>query len=174
MEDTVNTQNIEQTESAHQQPEQKNTAAQEACLKLVAELTEKLTRLGADFDNFKRRTEKDRVHWIGSGQQLILKDIITIVDDFERAVSQVSNQAGNPELKVWFSGFDMIHKSLVKLLSKYGVTVMPDADQFDPEKHEALMSVASDKAPGTIMQVLEKGYMLHDKVLRPAKVSVAQ
>ncbi len=173
MEDTVDKNNIEQTETTNPQTERKQSA-QEACLKQVAELTEKLTRLGADFDNFKRRTEKDRLHWISSGQQLILKDIITIVDDFERALSPASNQAHKVELNVWLSGFDMIHKSLVKLLSKYGVTVMPDVDQFDPEKHEALMSVASDKAPGTIMQVLEKGYMLHDKVLRPAKVSVAQ
>lgn len=122
----------------------------------------------ADFENFKRRTEKERVLWITNTQATILTDVIGIVDDFERAFT-TQNEA------IPLEGFQMIYKSFQKLLEKYGVQDIKEISEFDPNLHEAIMQVESpDHQAGQIVQVLQKGYRFKDQILRPAKVSVAK
>ena len=150
---------MNETQSQEQNKEQ-------ACQQELAHVKERLGYLTADFDNFRRRTEKDRAQWMQSAQAAVLTDLIAIVDDFDRAFASGTEQ---------LSGFELIHKSLVKLLIKYGIEEIRQLSTFDPLLHEAVMQVtAPDAQPGTIVTVFQKGYMLKGVVLRPATVSVAQ
>jgi molecular chaperone GrpE len=124
----------------------------------------------AEFENYKKRTEKEKMIWMSSAQSSLLHDLLAIVDDFDRAFAQPQETAQQSLV-----GFELIYKSLQKLLEKYGVTEIKDNTQFDPAKHEAIMQVeAVDKQSGDIVQVLQKGYLFKGEVLRPAKVSVAK
>ncbi len=145
------------------------------CQEKLAKTTEKLAYLTADFENFRRRTEKERVQWAHAAQVSVLMDMVTIFDDFERAFTDLSKQQLPAELKSYFSGFELIYKAFLKLLAKYGIQEITETGTFNPEYHEAVMQVAnSDKEPGSVVAVLQKGYTYKDTVLRPAKVSVAQ
>lgn len=153
-----------------------STAKLEQCLMDLAGAKDKYLRLQADFENYKRRSEKEKMSWMLSAQAGVLLDVVTIVDDFDRALSEAQKNAEqNPTLATWVTGIELINKALYKLLSKYGVEPMKDYTIFDPEKHEALMHVESpDHQSGQIVSVLQKGFMHKDTVLRPAKVSVAR
>ncbi len=140
------------------------------CHMLVQEWKDKYFRLTADFDNYKKRLEKDQVSWQRMLQTGILLDVIAIVDDFDRAFA-------DPSLKKdTLPGFVLIYKNLQKLLDKYGVTEIKELGNFDPHYHEAVMNVPADEEhkSGTVVQVLQKGYTFKDHVLRPAKVSIAE
>ena len=102
----------------------------------------------------------------------MLRDIVAIVDDFDRAFNDLKKTGS---LDARLSGFEFIYKALHKLLAMYGVEEITQTEQFDPEIHEAISyEPVHDKASGTIIAVLEKGYRFKGTVLRPAKVSVAQ
>ncbi|HXW86310.1 MAG TPA: nucleotide exchange factor GrpE [Candidatus Bathyarchaeia archaeon] len=144
------------------------------CYQLLDEWKEKCLRISADFENFKRRSVKETELLQHIFQAAVCKDCIKIADDFDRAFHQLDNMPIRPEEKSWIEGFVLIRKSFTAMLMQFGVVPMNNYDIFDPLYHEAIMEVASDThEPGTIVQVLEKGYFLHDKVLRPAKVSIA-
>ncbi|MEX0671725.1 MAG: nucleotide exchange factor GrpE [Candidatus Babeliales bacterium] len=154
-----------------------NTAqekAQEKCT-ACADWESKYLHLAADYQNYQRRTEKDRILWVTRAQEDILMRVLKIIDDFDRALAQHQDQKGNQSLDAWIAGFTLISKSFDKLLSSYGITKIAVTTIFDPELHEAVAQVvAHDKKSGTIVEVFEAGYMMGDRVLRPAKVSVAQ
>lgn len=134
---------------------------------------DKFLRVQADFDNFSKRNEKDRLQWRNSVQAAMLIDLLPIVDDFDRALEQ--NVQVSADMQTWFSGIQMIRKSLQKLLEKYEVQEIPAGLPFDPLYHEALVQVeASGKPSGDIVGILQKGYTFRGQVLRPAKVSVAK
>lgn len=151
------------------QPEETNDFAKHLaeCQTQVNEWKDRALRTAADYENFKKRSEKERLMWISNAQSSVLLDLISIVDDFDRAFAQPSDQSR--------AGFELIYKSLQKILQKYGVQEIKDVAQFDPVKHEAIMQVETpDHKQGDIVQVLEKGYAFKGEVLRPAKVSVAK
>ncbi|HLB40824.1 MAG TPA: nucleotide exchange factor GrpE, partial [Candidatus Babeliales bacterium] len=98
---------------------------------------------------------------------------LSTVDDFEQAFLQY--EAGkNPELDQWITGFKMIHQSFHDLLTKFNIKVIDASMPFNPEYHEAIAQVAAAQPSGTIVTVHQKGFVLGDRVLRPAKVTVAQ
>lgn len=131
-------------------------------------------RAAADLSNYKRRVEKEKESWSHAFRSDLLLDILNVVDDFDRAFAS-QQAAATDEVKEWLVGFDMIRKSLGKILARYDVTEIANVTTFDPELHEAIAQVAADgREPGAIVDVLQKGYMLKDRVLRPAKVCVAQ
>jgi molecular chaperone GrpE len=161
-EQETNNQNLEQPESSLEQ-QLKECHAQKD------EWKDRFLRTAADFENFKKRSEKERMLWMSTAQSAVLQDLLTIVDDFDRAFAQPAD-ASNAR-----AGFELIYKALQKMLEKYGVTEIKDASHFDPAKHEAIMQVeAANKQSGDIIQVLQKGYLFKGEVLRPAKVSVAK
>ena len=128
------------------------------------------SRIFADFENYKKRMDKEQVLWMQTAQVSVLKELLTVVDNFDRALSTKTDATAD-----MYAGIEMIYKSVVQLLQKYGVTEFTNYQEFDPEFHEALMDIESaDHATGQIVQVLEKGFMIKDKVLRPAKVMVAK
>lgn len=139
------------------------------CQSSLEEWKEKYVRVNADFDNFRKRTAKDQAFWRQTAQIEVLLPIISIVDDFDRALESQNGEQGSRE------GFELIHKSLNKYLHTLGVEVMTDYAVFNPEYHEAIMQVdASGQESGSVVSVLEKGYLFKGMVLRPAKVSVAK
>ena len=142
----------------------------EKCQQDAAMWKEQTARIFADFDNYKKRMERDQVSWIQTAQLSILKDLLSVVDNFDRAL-----QGKNVASADLYAGIEMIYKSVMQLLNKYGVKEFANYQAFDPELHEAVMDIESaDHQSGQIVQVLEKGFMIKDKVLRPAKVIIAK
>jgi len=147
----------------------------ENCKAEVAEWKDKFVRLNADFENFKKRMIEQQKLWIGTAQAEILAELLTIVDNFERALAGHEKQEKTPERKAWIEGFSLIYQSLIVLLHKFGVEEITEHGTFNPIYHEALVQVDSpDHESGTIVEIMQKGYSFKGKVLRPAKVSVAK
>lgn len=146
------------------------------CLVQKDEWKDRCIRAAAEFENYKKRTEKERLLWISSAQSSVLADVLNIVDDFDRAFAAFSARPEEQRSSVSKdAGFELIYKSLQKILEKYGVQEIKEIGEFDPNLHEAIMQVESaDHKPGDIVQILQKGYMFKGQVLRPAKVSVAK
>lgn len=132
---------------------------------------EALLRKSADFDNLKRRTEKDKVEYFRFALAEAFADILSVVDNFERALLHRPDATGDE----FHAGIDMIARQLSETLKKYGVAEVAALDlPFDPNVHEAVVREETEKAAaGTVLEVLQKGYLLHDRLLRPARVKVA-
>lgn len=148
----------------------------ETCKEEVATWKQKFLLVSADLNNFTRRVEKEKIHWMQAGQADLLKKILPIVDDFDRALQEHSKQDDAVKnLDSWLAGFELIGKELYKFLDKAGVKEIDCNQSFNPELHEALMNVASEKhTSGEIVSVLQKGFIFNDQVIQPAKVTVAQ
>jgi len=154
-----------------------NGQAEESCTQELESLRhelklaqDKALYLAADFDNVRKRLEKDKYIGIDNAYKAVLLDILGIVDNFERAFTEIQQK---PELEVHTQGFNLIYKALQKMLAQYQVQEITDATVFNPEIHEAVMHVTdSDKPSGNIATVFEKGYTYKNQLLRPAKVSV--
>jgi molecular chaperone GrpE len=132
---------------------------------------EALLRKAADFDNLKRRAEKDKAEYFLFALAEAFADILSVVDNFERALQHRGDATGDE----FHAGIDMIARQLTDTLKKYGVAEVPAHElPFDPNVHEAVVREESETAaPGTVLEVLQKGYLLHDRLLRPARVKVA-
>ncbi len=138
----------------------------EMCLTELSIWKDQCKRVSADFENFKKRTEKEQARWADIAKESVLYDLLSFVDSFDMALAQ-------PQVdKV---AIEMMYQSVMKILAKNDVKPISETKEFNPQFHEAVMQVASaDHKQGEIVQFLSKGFMLKDKVLRPAKVSVAQ
>jgi molecular chaperone GrpE len=125
----------------------------------------------ADFDNFRRRVERDRMNLAQSGKREILLSLLDLLDGFDRALSH----AGKEPSQV-FEGLQAIHRQLMNLLESQGVKPMEThGELFNPELHEAIGSVENkDVEAGTIVDEVQRGYRWGDELLRPARVRVAQ
>jgi molecular chaperone GrpE len=170
-----NIQNEQQQEQSMQavgqEKEPSNSQALQQCQQEVAEWKDKYLRAAADFQNYKKRLEKDQANITKTIKADFLREILNIVDNFDRAL-EMKDQESQQE---WLRGFAMIAKELYKFLQKHGISEIEETRTFNPELHEAVMQVESDThQPGEIVEILQKGYYLNDEVLRPAKVSVAQ
>ena len=164
------------TEETTQTSTESHTEHINAALQLAA-AREQLVRVTADFDNFRRRTERERIEWVNVARVTILKKFLPLTDDLERALSSLPSLEKNedPAINTMIDGFSLIQKNLLKSLNEMGVEEIPAAGTFNPELHEALMQVDGEfETPGTIMNVFEKGYRLGDHIIRHAKVSVAK
>lgn len=137
------------------------------------EYFDSLLRLQADFDNYKKRIEKDRIEFIKFANEEIIAEILKILDDFERAV-----EAGKTkhDFDVLYKGIEMIHKDLKEFLKQKGLKeIEAKGKLFNPSEHEAMMQEETDKAPEDyVTEELQKGYTLNGRVIRPAKVKVAK
>ena len=144
-----------------------------ACKEQLERVKKQYDYLMADFENTKRRSYVEQQRAVEQAHIAVLKDIVTLVDDFEYALKGMPEQEGKST--VHREGFELIHKAFLALLSRHGVMAIDCYDRFDPLVHEAVMMVQETNKPsGTIIEVFEKGYKYKDVLLRPAKVSVAQ
>ncbi|WP_458121690.1 nucleotide exchange factor GrpE [Paenibacillus sp. Z6-24] len=134
--------------------------------------TQRLLRAQADFDNFRRRTQKEKEELAKYASAQLITELIPIIDNFERAMA---TRPENPELESFSKGVDMIFRQLSDVLKNTGLTPMEAVGQpFNPEFHQAVMQVESDEhEEGIVVEELQKGYMLKDKVIRPAMVKVS-
>jgi len=134
---------------------------------------ERYLRQAAELDNFKKRTGREREEAIRFANEALIKDLLPVVGNLERAVAHAS---GGGNGKPLVEGVEMVLKGLLDVLMKHGVVQITALGQlFDPSKHEAMAQVESDAhEPNSIVDELHKGYMLRDRLLRPALVSVAK
>jgi len=141
----------------------------------LADSEERLLRLAADFENFRRRTLKEREDAFAYGHQNVVKDLLPSVDNLERAIAH-ARQSGGGDFEGLLQGIDLVLRELVSTLVKHGVSEIDAKGQpFDPSVHEAIAQVPDDTVPpNTILQVFQKGYRLRDRLLRPAQVVVSR
>jgi molecular chaperone GrpE len=148
----------------------------EALQKERDELQDRYLRLQAEFENFRRRGLKERQEAHNFGHQNVVKDLLPTVDNLERAIAAVSEGSGGEELQALLQGIELVQRELLGVLGKHGVTkIEADKVPFDPAVHEAMSQVVDDSVPAnTVVSVLEDGYQLRDRMLRPARVIVSK
>jgi len=134
---------------------------------------DRFLRQVADLENFKKRSAREREDISRFANEALIKDLLDVVDNLERAVAHA---AGGGNGKPLVEGVEMVLKGLLDVLAKHGVTQISAVGQpFDPSKHEAMAQVESDShEPNCVVEELHKGYALRDRLLRPARVSVAK
>lgn len=134
------------------------------------ELKDKFIRLQADFTNFKRRTEEEKKNYIELGVKKVVNNLLPVIDNFERAMDSVE------EKDKTYDGIKMIKDQLTEVLAKEGIVEMKAlGEEFDPTYHHAVLTEDSDEYDsGVVIEVLQKGYLIEDKTLRPAMVKVSQ
>jgi molecular chaperone GrpE len=137
----------------------------------LAESKEKYLRLYADFENFRRRTAKEKIENIINATEGLMKDLIPVMDDFERAQKSMETSEDVVAIK---EGVDLIFNKFQKTLTSKGLKAMESKDKaFDVELHECITQFAAgDDKKGMVVDEIEKGYLLNDKVVRYAKVVV--
>jgi len=137
------------------------------------EYFDKLLRIQADFDNYKKRLDRERLEFIKFANEEIIVEILKLLDDFERAV-----EAGKikHDFKVLHQGVEMIYKDLKAFLKQKGLREIDAKGKlFDPHEHEAMMQEETDEFPEDhVIEEFQKGYKLNDRIVRPSKVKVAK
>ena len=142
------------------------------------EAQNKYLYLYSEFENFRRRSERDRLDFIKFGHESFLRELLQVLDNFERAVEHARGLAGSDKgspLAQVAQGVEMVHFQMLDALRNQGVTpVNTKGAKFDPAFHEAVGEEDADAEPGTILKELQKGYTLHGRLLRAARVVVAR
>jgi molecular chaperone GrpE len=128
------------------------------------EYLDTLQRLKAEFDNYRKRVARDQQELAARAHERLVRELVPVLDDLERAM----NHEGDIE-----EGVKLVHRALADALAKEGLTQIETDGKFDPHTQEALLSQPSETEEGTVIQVLQKGYKLGDRVLRPARVVIS-
>ena len=171
--------NVETSETEAKTEEEtkdkKDESKNEEYSKLKADydkLNQQYVRLAADFDNFRKRQEQERENLIKYGTEAALKKMIEVLDNFERGQKALENVEDCEKVK---ESFNLVHKQVHEALSKLGLEeIKAVGEEFDPNFHEAVMQTPTSEHPEhTVINELQKGYKLGDKVLRPTLVNVA-
>ena len=129
-----------------------------------------LKRVAADFENYRKRVARDQEGLVARAHERLVKELLPVLDDLERALEAA---AQHEEAKLE-EGVRLVHRELVEALAREGLVEVETDGQFDPHVHEALVSQPSEQEDGSVIEVLQKGYRLGDRVLRPARVVVSQ
>ncbi len=144
----------------------------EANDKRIGELTDDLKRLQAEFDNYKKRIEKDLAERTKLANQRLISDLLPVLDSFDKAIE---DSRKNEELSQVCEGLEKLRNQFLRILEREGLKEVDSAGRFDPFVHEALMREEAEHAEdGKILEVFQKGYMLGNKTIRTAKVKVAK
>ena len=155
--------NISEEEKLEISPEEK-----------IEELEDKLLRTVAEMDNMRKRSDKERSEAYKIGASIFIKDMLPIIDNLQRALTSFVDDEGS-DTKSFVDGTNAILRDFESLLDKTGVkTINPEGEKFDPNFHEAMFEIPSDDhEAGVILQVIEQGYVLENRLLRAAKVGVS-
>jgi molecular chaperone GrpE len=162
-------------EAEEQQSAEAGAELEEQLAALEAERDEYLNdlkRVAAEFENYRKRVLRDQESLVARAHERLVKELLPVLDDLERALAATSDpQSDSSKLE---EGVRLVHRELKAALDREGLAEIETTGHFDPHVHEALLSQPSgDQAEGTVLEVLQKGYRLGDRVLRPARVVVA-
>lgn len=135
--------------------------------------TDQMLRIAAEFENYKKRVQREQTELMKYAGENIIKDLIPILDNFERAINSAKSNSSSDSLH---QGIDLIYKQLTELLKQRGVSqIEAVGKKFDPNLHEAVLQVASNEYPeNTVIAEFQKGYILNNRVVRPSIVSVSK
>jgi molecular chaperone GrpE len=161
---------VESVESRERGDEGPDELAEE-----LATSQERLLRLQADFENFRRRALSERHDLYQYGHENLVKDLLLTVDNLDRAITHARESEGG-DLESFLQGVELVQREFLGILEKHAVSeVEATGKSFDPAVHEAMAQVPDGSvAPNTVTQVLQKGYQLRERLLRPARVMVAK
>ena len=134
------------------------------------ELIDTLQRVKAEFDNYRKRAARDQASLVARAHERLVKELLPVLDDLGRAL-EAAEQHQEAQLE---EGVKLVHRSLADLLRREGLVEIETEGRFDPHVHEALLSQPAEAESGSVLEVLQKGYRLGDRVLRPARVIVAE
>lgn len=150
----------------------------EAALAEAADYKDKYLRAYADFENAKKRLEKDKMNAVSYANESFAKDILAVMDSFENALAAMesANEENSSEvLEKMKEGVNLTYDQLKKILEKNHIKEVECDGEFNPELHQAIMQVESDAhEAGEVVQVMQKGYTIKDRILRPAMVSTCK
>ena len=163
----------EDKEPEKEDKKKKKDKKQDALKDKIAELEDTTKRQLAEFENFRRRTEKEKATMFDMGAKSVIEKILPVIDNFERGLASVPADEAEDG---FYNGMNMIYKQLLGELDKIGVKpIEAKGKEFDPNLHNAVMQVQSDEfESGTVAEELQKGYTYHDSVVRHAMVSVVE
>lgn len=164
----------EETQTEELTVEEQLTKNLEEAQQTIDDLKDKHLRLSAEFDNYRKRTLKEKAELIKNGAEKTLSAILPILDDFERAIK---NMEASEENKAMKEGVELIYTKFLKVLGQEGLQkIETEEKDFDTDFHEAIAMIPapSEELKGKILDCVQTGYMLNDKVIRHAKVAVAQ
>lgn len=165
---------IKQEKQPEEQPNEENTPDTEdnKLQEKYDKLNQQYIRLAADFDNYRKRQEQERESLLKYGAENALKKMTEILDNFERGEKALENVEDCQKVK---DSFNLVHKQVLETLHKLGLEeIEAEGKEFDPNFHDAVMQTPTNEHPEhTIINVLQKGYKMGDKVLRPSLVNVA-
>jgi molecular chaperone GrpE len=151
---------------------------------------DRLQRLKAEFDNYRKRAARDQESLVARAHERLIKELLPVLDDLERAAKSpvrdsrpVEGARGNREVPpasrdaadyaTLLEGVRLVHRQLASILEREGLVEIETAGRFDPHVHEALLSQPSEAEEGAVLEVIQKGYRLGDRVVRPARVVVS-
>jgi molecular chaperone GrpE len=137
------------------------------------EYLDDLKRVAADFDNFRKRAVREKEELQVRAAERVLKELLPIADDLDRALEAATDHAKAEEAKL-VEGVEMVRRQMGLVLAKEGIEEVSTEGPFDPHVHEALTSLPADVPEGSILEVISKGYTLAGRVLRPARVIIAR
>ncbi|MFA5074236.1 MAG: nucleotide exchange factor GrpE [Nitrospirota bacterium] len=143
-------------------------------IKEAAEANDRYLRASADFDNYRKRMQRDISEFRKYANEQLVRELLTVVDNLGLALKHAGeSEEKNSGLQ---QGVELVYKQFRDILEKFGVkSFISEGELFDPSRHDAILQVEKDDVPeNTVVQVLQDGYLYHDKVLRPAKVGVSK
>lgn len=168
--EVVENENIEDNNKAESDKEDQELSETEALKEEVAKGKDKYMRLFAEFENYKRRTSKERVEMFKTAGQEVVSAMLPVLDDFDRAIREIKKSSDKGLLE----GIELINSKLRETLRKQGLEEMKvkEGDKFDSDLHDAITQIPAPKKKlkGKIVDVVEKGYILGDKIIRYPKV----
>lgn len=162
------------TEASEETPELEGEDALAAAKQEAGEYYDRLLRLSAEFENYKKRASRELSDFRKFANEMIIKDLLGVIDNLERALTSAVDQEGSAGSIA--KGVELTLKEILKILEKNGVAIIAaEGETFDPTYHQAVMQQeASDQPPNTVVQELQKGYLLHNRLLRPSMVAVSK
>jgi molecular chaperone GrpE len=135
------------------------------------EVDDRLLRLAAEFENYKKRAARERQEYVALANERLVKELLPVLDDLERAL-QAAAEHEEAQLE---DGVRLVHRSLAQLLAREGVEEIDTSGPFDPHVHEAMLAQPSEDAEsGSVLDVIQKGYKIGGRVVRPARVIVSE
>jgi len=160
---------VENTEAKAEQAEDVEQIELEALRAENEELIDSLQRLKAEFDNYRKRAARDQESLVARAHERLVKELLPVLDDLERAL-EAAEQHEEAKLE---EGVRLVQRALADILAREGLEEVDVDGKFDPHVHEALLSQPSEADEGAVIEVLQKGYRLGDRVLRPARVVIS-